>query len=229
MWVAKLSGLDRTNIYGTKAAKHRVSIHYYPSNHYLEKGRYCFVAIGLVDGSDKNICAFFEELAHDNKPLGNRRYVTKLETEGNFFVCVTAQSASTEARKYVRIFYNPKFIHVNPAIIRADGYEEWNVASLERKDLEELIRISREKYDAKLLSLKKAKIKTVGILSVLPGLTERQNLAFRLAVENGYYEYPRKTELEKLSKLMGVCLSTYQAHLRKAERQLLPFMFRKYF
>lgn len=229
MWVAKLRGLDKTNIYGTKAARHKVSIHYYPANHYLEEGRFHFVAIGLVEGPEKSVNAFFEELGQDNKPCKNKRYVVKLEREGNFFVCVTAQSKTSETKKHVRLFYNPKFVHVSPAVIRPDGYEEWNVASIEREDMETLLKISMEKYGGVLLSMKKVKIGNVGILSVLPSLTERQKTAFRLAAKNGYYEYPRKTELKKLSKLMDISLSTYQAHLRKAEKGLLLFIFGRYF
>lgn len=229
VWVAKLRGLDKTNIYGTKAARHKVSIHYYPANHYLEKGRFHFVAIGLVEGPEKNVSAFFEELGQDNKPCKDTRYVVKLEREGNFFVCVTAQSKTAEAQAYVRFFYNPKFIHIRPAVIRPDGHEEWNVASLEREDLEKLLKVGREKYRAELLSVRKTKIGNVGILSVLPNLTERQKTAFRLAAENGYYEYPRKIELSKLSRLMHISLSTYQAHLRKAEKGLLLPIFGRYF
>lgn len=229
MWVLKLKGFDKSNIYGSKTDKHKVSMHYYPTNYYLENGNYYFTAIGVIEGTDKNIKAFFSDLKKDNKPSKDKRYVINLEQKGNFFVCITAQSKSVEMKKFVHIFYNPKFIHIKPAIIHADGSEEWNIATKERKNIEELLRVSREEYNGKILMLKKAKLNNVGILSILPELTDKQKNAFLLAVQEGYYEYPRKTELEKLCKLNGVCLSTYQAHLRKAERKLLPFIAKRYF
>lgn len=229
MWLLKIRGFDDQNIFGAKAIKHNVSVHYYPSSYYTEKDRYFFIAIGLVEGPDKNVRAFFEDLKGEKTPLKNGRWVSKIETEGNFFVCVTAQSRTVEARKYVRNFYNPKFVHVNPATISPDGREEWNVASLERKDLETLIRIAKKNYHGEILVFKKTRLGNIGVLSVLPELTEKQKTAFGLAVKNGYYEYPRKTELKKLSRLMGRSLSTYQAHLRKTEKRLLPFIYRKYF
>jgi len=229
MWIAKLKGFDEGNIYSTKAKKHNVSIHYYPINHYLERNKYYFIAIGLLEGTEENINSFFKDLKREKKPSRNKRYVIRLEKNGNFFICVTAQTKSVELKRFVHLYYNPKFIHISPAFIDRNGWEWWHIASLERKDIEKLIKVSEEKYRAKILSLKKGKVKNVGILSILPELTEKQKTAFLLAVKNGYYEYPRGIKLEKLAKIMKLSLSTYQAHLRKAERQLLPFIAIKYF
>lgn len=229
MWALKTKGFEEENIYGSKTAKYKVTMHYYPTNYYLEKGIYYFIAIGVIEGPEKNIKDFFNALKKDTKKSKTKRYITKLETHGNFFICVTAQHKNIESDRYVHLFYNPKIIHINPAIIDSKGYEEWNIAVLERKDLEKLIKIGEKKYNAKILSLKEAKIKNIGILSVLPELTEKQKRAFWLAFENGYYEYPRKIELEKLAKLMNISLSTYQAHLRKAEKSFLTFIAKKYF
>lgn len=229
MWALRIRGYDENNIYGAKAIKHKISIHYYPFSHYLEKGKYYFIAIGFIEGLEKNINEFFKELLKDTKPSKNKRYVASLEIEENFFMCITAQSEGVEAEKHARFFYNPKFIHTSPAIIRADGYEEWNITSQSKEDIEKLADIARKYYRSEIMSLKKAKLNAIEVLSVLPDLTAKQKTAFKLAVDNGYYEYPRKTELEKLAKLMHVALSTYQAHLRKTERKLLPYLYKKYF
>ena len=47
------------------------------------------------------------------------------------------------------------------------------------------------------------------------------------ASTNGYYRFPRKTNLKKLAKLMNVALPTYQEHLRKAEINLMPNFFKR--
>jgi predicted DNA binding protein len=64
-------------------------------------------------------------------------------------------------------------------------------------------------------------------MTLHPELTDKQKTAIELAIKNGYYEYPRKIELKKLAKIMKVSYSTYQAHLRKAEKSLIPFFFEK--
>ena len=56
-------------------------------------------------------------------------------------------------------------------------------------------------------------------------LTEKQKQAIHEAIINGYYNYPRKIDLEKLSKIMKVSRVTFQEHLRKAESKLIPQIF----
>jgi len=229
MWVLKVRGYDEGNIYGSKTKKHKVVMHYYPLNYYLEKNIYYFIAVGLIEGEEKNIKEFFKDLKRDNKKSKNKRYVVHLEIDGNFFICITAQHKTIEVNKYIHFFYNPKIIHINPAVYDKEGYETWNIACLNRKEIDKLLKIGEKKYKAEILSFKEAKIKNIGILSILPEITEKQKKAFYLAYENGYYEYPRRIELKELAKLMKISLSTYQAHLRKAEKSLLTFIARKYF
>ncbi len=235
MWVLKTKGFDKGNIFGEKAIRHKVSIHYYPLNHYFEKGTYYFTAVGIVEGQESNIKSFFNDLRKDTKNskikryVATKRYVVSLEVSNNFFVCVTAQRNSIELNKYVRLYYNLKIIHINPAIIDSKGFETWNIALQKREDIEELIEIGEMKYNAEILFFKEMRLKNIGILSVLPEVTEKQKQAFLLAYGKGYYDYPRRIELEKLASLMKISLSTYHAHLRKAEKSFLGFIARKYF
>jgi predicted DNA binding protein len=229
MWTLKVKGFEKDNLFNSQAIKHKVSIHYYPLSHYLKNDFYYFTAVGIVEGNEKNVRAFFNDLKKENKKSKTKRYVVKLEINGNFYVCVSAQHKSVEAEKFVHLYYDPKIIHIDPAVIDSKGYETWNIAVMEKKDLEEPLRIGERKYNARISSLKETKLKNIGILSVLPEITERQKEAFLLAYENGYYEYPRQIELEKLAKKMNLALSTYQAHLRKAEKSFLGFIARKYF
>jgi hypothetical protein len=50
----------------------------------------------------------------------------------------------------------------------------------------------------------------------------KQREAVELAIQHGYYDYPRKVEVQELAKMAKLAFSTYQAHLRKAERKLIP-------
>jgi len=56
----------------------------------------------------------------------------------------------------------------------------------------------------------------------MPPLTEKQKRAFELAIEQGYYDIPKRTDLKKLSKLMKVSLATFQEHLKRAEAKIIP-------
>ena len=62
------------------------------------------------------------------------------------------------------------------------------------------------------------------IYSSAPNLTDKQKNALSLAIEGGYYGYPRRITLEKLGKIQGMSYSTYQFHLRTAEKKIMPFL-----
>lgn len=45
--------------------------------------------------------------------------------------------------------------------------------------------------------------------------TNRQLATIRLALDNGYYEQPRKTSIAELARQTSVAHSTFEEHLRK--------------
>jgi len=55
-------------------------------------------------------------------------------------------------------------------------------------------------------------------------LSEKQLSVFQLACEQGYYENPKRIDLEPLAEMIGVSPSTLAEHLRKAETKLLPIL-----
>ena len=56
-------------------------------------------------------------------------------------------------------------------------------------------------------------------------LTERQQTVMHLALERGYFEWPRSVEARELAAELDVAHSTFLEHLRKAERKLLEGAF----
>lgn len=52
-------------------------------------------------------------------------------------------------------------------------------------------------------------------------LSDRQEEALRVAVENGYYEVPRKINLDELCVLLNCSKSTLDVTLRNAERKVI--------
>ena len=52
-------------------------------------------------------------------------------------------------------------------------------------------------------------------------ITSRQLDALQLALDNGYYEQPRRASIVDLAEQTSVARSTYEEHLRKAENKLI--------
>jgi len=55
----------------------------------------------------------------------------------------------------------------------------------------------------------------------LSRLTPRQKEALQLAYRKEYYDHPRKTTIQNMASEMAIGKSTFQTHLRKAEKRIL--------
>jgi len=153
--------------------------------------------------------------------------VDKIEDQGSYFVCRLKEIKSSERKRFISLFYNPLLIQIKPFVVYPNGWEELELASFERKHIEEIIEVSEKKFNLKLKYLKKQKLDSLGILSIFPKLTEKQKNAVESAITNGYYEYPRKKDVQDLAKINNLSFSTFQEHLRKAENKLIPFAVKK--
>jgi len=59
---------------------------------------------------------------------------------------------------------------------------------------------------------------------IMPKLSNKQKEAIQLAVKEGYFDFPRKINLEGIAKRMKISKQTLQQHLRIAEKKLVPFL-----
>lgn len=208
MWVAKIRVKSPKYGLGGFAVKHGVTLTGYPLRHWEAKGKYShWFVMGNISGPEQNKKTFFK----DGLKQG---LFTELEKNKDFFIGIMRVQRTTDP------VFNPRVIWLKPALISSEGYQIWELASWKKEVLQNAIAASR-KLQGKVLKLTQEKVGDVSLVGFKPELTAKQQKAYELASDNGYYEYPRKTELKVLAKKMGVSYSTYQAHLRKAERALL--------
>ncbi|MFA5174480.1 MAG: helix-turn-helix domain-containing protein [Candidatus Pacearchaeota archaeon] len=222
MWFTKFKVFDEKNSLSIIVRKNKVQIYYYPVNHYIKNKRIHFITVCLIKGKEENKINYFKDLKKLKKARQGRK-LDFLEKQEDFFIMVTSLSINQELRLFVDVAYNPALIHLKPVIWNEDGWEEFEVASIERENLKKLIDAGESKYKLKLLEFKDKKIKNFGFLTMFPELTDKQQNALEFSLKNGYYEYPRKTSLEKLAKSNRLAFSTFQAHVRKAENKILRF------
>ena len=103
--------------------------------------------------------------------------------------------------------------------------ESIEVGCFSRIKLNKLLNLLAKRYNSKIQYIKEKKIKSISIMRQYPELTEKQRKAIELAIKKGYYEVPRKISVEELAKMAELSFSTFQVHLRKAEKNLIPFYF----
>lgn len=214
MWVIKIQ-MDSKNFYlGQMAMKHKVSMTGYPLTYYKDKKFLYLNVAGLIIGEDKNK----KQLIKDFKSNEN---TVKVEINNDFMMATTKQPLATE------IAYDPRIIRINPHIISKEGDHIWELASWNKDILMKVFKMCKKHYNGKILKLKQEKLKNISIVQALPDLTEKQKKAFDIAIDNGYYNFPKKINMEKLAKKMGISYSTYQEHLKRAEAHLLQFMHKR--
>ncbi|MBL7147488.1 MAG: helix-turn-helix domain-containing protein [Nanoarchaeota archaeon] len=214
MWVLKFSAEREGSIFAPRCKKFNVSLIGYPLTNYKKRNNYYFSAVGLIFGEEKNKQEFFKDIKKDKR-------IKKIESKGDFYTILYTRD------KPLIKFYNPEFINIKPIIISNKGEEIWEIGSWEKKNLSELIKHLRKFSDFKIYKFKEEKISDFFFLNAIPNLTKKQKQALELAVTKGYYEYPKKIDLKSLAKLMKISYSTYQAHLRKAEKKIIPYFLSK--
>lgn len=124
--------------------------------------------------------------------------------------------------------YSHKLINLKPIIIDEHGFNYWTLGSWDRKELMKFVRVVEREYKGELMSINQEKVEDFSIIHMQPKLTNKQKQAMNLAIKYGYYNYPRKIDVQKLAKLSKLSFSTFHAHLRKAEQKLLPYFFDRY-
>ena len=178
-----------------------------------DEGKYhCVSERHTLEGEKESVERFFQDIRKDKR-------VTNLEISGNtmFFV-------SRSEKRTVGSLFSQKMFFTKPVFVDKEGYELWEIGSYDRNVLVNFSGdLKKENFEYfEILSFRNTKLDNVYFPAVAPELTEKQKRAFDLAVGEGYYDIPKRTELKKLARLMGISLATYQEHLKRAEAKVIP-------
>ena len=171
------------------------------------------VAAPKAAPKEENKKRFIEDLKKDKR-------IRRIEVSGDIY---SYELELPKSARHVQLFYNRSLLFLKPVIHTEEGFEYWELASWERKNLIEFInKLTKHMDHMRILKLKQTKLKDVYFPMIMPKLTKEQKMAIELAYRRGYYSYPRKIKLKDLAKESGLSISTFQEHLRKAEIKLLP-------
>ncbi len=172
--------------------------------------------IQTLSGKEKDVKAFIEDVASDSR-------VKNLEVEGNaiFFVEVRPDD-------FPSAFYNSKLFYYKPVTDDTEGFEYWEVASWKKSVLTDFIkRLQKSLKEVKVEKIQEGKLTDIYFAHFRPKLSKQQKRALELALEMGYYDWPKKADFSKLSKAMNVSVQTFREHLKKAEHKVMPDLIRQ--
>jgi predicted DNA binding protein len=214
MWVAKVKLVHKACITSQLTRKHEVTNLVYGLGCYEEKGFLYFNILHIPRGTEKNKQSFIKDVKKDKRIL-------KFEQSGGMFFTLIREPVKN---KHLVHFYNPKIFYLKPDINTPTGHEIYEIASWDKKPLMGFVKMAKKHMQGELLKLKKEKVADLFIPHITTKLTEKQLQAISLANSYGYYNYPRRINQEQLAKIMKLSKSTFQSHLRAAEKKIMPFL-----
>jgi predicted DNA binding protein len=220
MWVAKFKLSHKGDIFTERTKKFNLQFYGYPQTHYIKGNKTFFVVNGFLSGEVKNKRSFISDLKKDKR-------IVHLETKNDYLNVLINYPSDEITKTDMKTFYNPAIIHVEPILNAPDGYEYWTVASFEKEDIQKLIASAENIHNGKLLMMIRKKFDDFYIVNIRPKISDKQKRTITKALEEGYYEYPRKIDITELATMLKISYSTCQEHLRKAEMALLPSMIKK--
>lgn len=215
MWVTKLK-IRHDCIIGNRCEKFSVTTTGTPFSVYTENGVTYSPQVHRVDGDPENVRKFLKELKEDG-------HVQNFESEGNiFFITEVQKKKKVTASIFSRM--GPRIIFVKPVFADRQGYEYWEIASWKKSILTDFITgvMNEVSKDIEIQKIEQTKLNDIYFSKLMPQLTENQKRAVTLAFENGYYSWPKKSDLSKLAKLRSVSVPTFREHLKRAEEKLMP-------
>jgi len=127
------------------------------------------------------------------------------------------------------VFEKNNCLEIQPATYRG-GWEYYRLISFSERDLRKVF-ATLEKY-CKVEAISRRPIPSgtvketmlVSTATLFGGLTRKQVQALVFAVENGYYQVPKKVTTEEMASKLRLPRTTYEEHLRKAEGKVLRSM-----
>ncbi|NTV23573.1 MAG: hypothetical protein HGA85_04320 [Nanoarchaeota archaeon] len=208
MWAVKLQ-IRHDDWILAKTLKYNLTATGIPLNSYKKNGKQYHNGMVLLNGKEKDKEKFVKSLSEDSR-------IKRFKATGNqVFVLV-------EGDDHIAPYMDPAMFFLKPVFFK-QGYEYWELGSWEKKPLTEFYKKIKTIAEVKMLRLKEEN-PSVFIQSAVPKLTEKQRKALELALEHGYYTFPRKIDVERLAMISKVPRTTYQEHLRKAESKLMQIL-----
>lgn len=127
------------------------------------------------------------------------------------------------------VFERNNCLEIQPATYRG-GWEYYRLISFNDKDLRKVFSTLERYCNLEIISRRAVPSGTVketmlvSTSSLFGGLTRKQVQALVFALENGYYQVPKKVTTEEMASKLRLPRTTYEEHLRKAEGKVLRSM-----
>lgn len=214
MWKAVFEGSHQSCQLAPLCKKCNVTDFVYLINAWEEQDLFYYSEAHILQGDEKNVKKFIAGLR-------KQKSIIKFEQKGNFIFTLDRKPRWMAA--YMPL-WDKRIIQTKPVIQRADGTELWEMACWDKEPLTHILERLPKEFSITLKSITETKINDIFLPHIMPKLSAKQKEVLRLAVSRGYFDFPRKINLQGLAKELKISKQTLQQHLRIAEKKLVPFL-----
>lgn len=152
--------------------------------------------------------------------------VAEVSSDRNKIYIVTKPCNCTLENSIGKNIDDFNLLHVLP-VVYEQGWEYYRIIAFQHKDVNGLLQRFEERGFAFEILRKVpfngfiASSLTLTADALFSGLTEKQMDALLVAYTNGYYQFPRKADVQAISSKKRVPRTTFQEHLKKAENKII--------
>jgi len=214
MWKAIFEGKHDSCIIAPRCKKYNVTDFVYLVNAWEDDAGFYYSEAHILVGSSEDKKKFTRDLKREKSIL-------KFEVKGNFIL--TLEKKPKWMAAYMPL-WDKRIIQTKPVVQKTDGTEIWEMACWDKKPLMEILERLPDEFQIKLKSITEEKLDEIFLPSISPNLSEKQKEIINLAVKKGYYDFPRKINLDGLASELGLAKATVQQHLRIAEKKVVPHL-----
>lgn len=176
---------------------------------------------GFVQDITEVILADKKEAKDIKKYFKTHKLIKKSEIlqEENNKLLIQIFTDTTKIKSIVHaVLKNKCFLSNKVPLI--DDFEIWTIAAPKKTAIKNALNEIRKMGKFKLLYIKKSSFDGFN-------LSDNQEKILRLAIQLGYYNWPKKISIQELAKRLGLSKPTIAEHLRKAEIKVISKEFGK--
>lgn len=214
MWKAIFEGKHESCILAPLCKKYNITDFVYLVNAWEDKDFFYYSEAHILQGDEEQIKKFI-------KSLKKQKSMIKLEKKANFILTLEKKPKWMAAYQPL---WDKRIIQIKPVMQKTDGTEIWEMACWDKQPLMQILERLPKEFKIKLKSIKQEKLNNIFLPQIFPKLSKKQKQVLDLAIKKGYFEFPRKINLQGLANKLSLSKQTIQQHLRIAEKKLIPYL-----
>lgn len=177
--------------------------------------QYNIIAHTYVNKTEEKNPHFYQTLILNGDQNQIKRFLSTLEDDSYSGNIVQLEKNDTDFIKTI-----PEEFFMLKPIIYKDGYEYWSLSDFSKKSITQFAKELKSFKDVDDIIVQNSHSDQF-LYQTIDKISDKSITAFNIAKSEGYYEFPRKIQLDDLAKKYNIPRTTFLTRLRIAEKKIL--------